>query len=810
MIRRVIFSIALALAPVAAVAQQGVPHAAYVYPAGGKVGTTFEVTVGGQFLNGAREAFIDGSGVKVEVLSIKLPLNGMQLQDTRDQLQKLVQSHGGAPGQLNPQRQPNPQQQQRQQQRQEKQQERQQQREQTQPQKRPGAPNQQAAAAAAQTPAPAQPITPWTPEDLAKAKELRDTIESSMRRLTAPALAQSATLRVTIAADAIPGTRELRLLTVQGLTNPLVFCVDQLNEVSKPFQWVPTRLAAGGGLAVRDDGIRPPTQPIPQEITLPAILNGQMMPSAVDRYRFHAIKGQQIVIAAKTRALIPYISDAVPGWFQATLSLYDSAGQELASADHFRFSQDPVIAQQIPADGDYVVAVHDAIFRGREDFVYRIEIGELPFVTGIFPLGTKQGAKTRVDLTGWNLSGSQFSPSARNAGLRVLTPADGWKANPVAFAVDTLPELTQAQPTVSIKNAKKIKPPIVINGRIARPGDIATFRIDAKAGDEIVAEVFARRLGSPLDSLLTLTDAAGKQLAINDDSDDKGAALLTHQADSRVSFRFPAKGTYYLQLADAQRNGGPEFAYRLRVSRPQPDFELRVTPSSISVRPGMTVAATVYVLRRDGFTGEVALKIKDAPSGMTLHGGVIPAGADSVRVTLTAPPQGAPAPHTLLLEGEAQIASRSVRHIGVPADDMQQAFAWHHLVPSKEGLALVFGGGRRNPVWKIDDNRVKVPVGGTAQIHVGVPAAQLGNQVTFALSDPPEGISIAGVSKGNGTLDVLLRADGKVKPGVKGNLIVDASIIRPRNPANPNPGPNANRPVPIGTLPAIPFEIVQP
>jgi hypothetical protein len=151
-----------------------------------------------------------------------------------------------------------------------------------------------------------------------------------------------------------------------------------------------------------------------------------------------------------------------------------------------------------------------------------------------------------------------------------------------------------------------------------------------------------------------------------------------------------------------------------------------------------------------------------------------------------------------------------VRHTGVPADDMMQAFAWHHLIPAKDGLALVFGGGRRNAIWKIDDSRIKVPAGGTAQLKVGVPAAQLANQVTLALSDPPEGITIVDVTKDGGALAFKVRADGKVKTGLKGNLIVEASMIRPRNPANPNPGPNANRPVPIGTLPAIPFEIVQP
>jgi hypothetical protein len=772
-----------------AIAQQGVPHAAYVYPAGGKVGTTFEATIGGQFLNNAHDVVVSGKGIKAEVIGFEAPLPPQQMQAMRDEVQKIVASHGGVPGR------PNAQQQQ----------------------------QQNPANANRKRPPVAQPdqITPWTPADADRARQLRETIAESQRRQQSPSLSQSAKLRITIAPDAQLGDHEFRLVTNLGLSNPVVFCVDRLAEVSRPLQHVPLDLARGGGLAVGEQ-VRAASAAIPLAIMLPAMVNGQMMPGSVDRYKFHAVKGQQIVIAAKTRALIPYISDAVPGWFQAKLTLSDAAGRELASADHFRFSQDPVIEQQIPADGEYVLSVHDAIFRGREDFVYRIAIGELPYVTGIFPLGGKENAKTRLDLAGWNLASSRFTPSTRGAGLHLLGAESGWTANPVSFAVDSLPETTHTQPSTSTKNAKKIKLPVVINGRIAKPGDMAIFRIDAKSGDEIVAEVSARRLGSPLDSTLTLIDAKGTQLAFNDDADapknigavveseENGSALLTHQADSHLSFRFSAKGTYYLELADAQHNGGADFAYRLRISRPQPDFELRVVPSSLSVRPGMTVPATVYVLRRDGFNGEVALKIKDAPPGLNLSGGTIPAGADSVRVTLTAPPQAIAAPHTLLLEGEAQIAGRAVHRVGVPADDMEQAFAWHHLVPAKDGLVLVFGAGRRNPMWKVADDRIKVPAGGTAQIRVGISAAQMAQQVTLALSNPPEGISIVDVTKRDNTLEVRLRADNKVKPGLKGNLIVEASMIRPRNAANPNPGPNANRPVPIGTLPAIPFEIVQP
>ena len=69
---------------------------------------------------------------------------------------------------------------------------------------------------------------------------------------------------------------------------------------------------------------------------------------------------------------------------------------------------------EVPRDGNYVVEIHDSGFRGREDFVYRMALGELPFVTGIFPLGGKAGEETHVAVQGWNLPSDS---------LNVMTPS---------------------------------------------------------------------------------------------------------------------------------------------------------------------------------------------------------------------------------------------------------------------------------------------------------------------------------------------------------------------------------------------------
>ena len=74
-------------------------------------------------------------------------------------------------------------------------------------------------------------------------------------------------------------------------------------------------------------------------------------------------------------------------------------------------------------------------------------------------------------------------------------------------------------------------------------------------------------------------------------------------------------------------------------------------------------------------------------------------------------------------------------------------------------------------------------------------------------SDPPEGITIEDVLSVEAGAVILFRADAdKVEPGLKGNLIVDAFIQRALPRQDGKPG-NKRR-FPVGTLPAIPFEIV--
>ncbi len=693
--------------------------------------------------------------------------------------------------------------------------------------------------------------------DAAKEKEVAEIqkklyqiyIMEARRRI--PAISESTLLEIRLAPDAEPGQRELRLQTPRGVSNRLAFYVGTLPEFCEPEPVLPpesknARVASGAG-------------PIRQilDITLPAVVNGQIIarepnqpswerdrftPGDADRYRFEVRKGQQLVIAASARELIPYLPDAVPGWFQATLTLYDAKGKELAYDDDYRFQPDPILFYKVPEDGQYVVEIKDAIYRGRPDFVYRIAIGELPYVTSIFPLGGPAGDETTVRLKGWNLLVDKLSMDARqSAGNNVLVRRpfqadnDGPEgpsyisvregdmiSNRVPFAVDTLPEAMEEEPNHSFETAQPVAPPVIINGRVDQPGDWDVFRVEGRAGQRIIAEVYARRLDSPVDSLLELTDAAGKRLALSDDHEDRADALKTHYADSLIDFTPPADGTYYLRLGDAQREGGREYAYRLRISPPRPDFALRVVPSRINARARQFVPFTVFALRKDGFSGEIALSLKGVPEDFSLFGGTLPAGRKKVRVTLLVPPVLPDEHISLDVEGRAVIAGQEVVRSAVPADDMMQAFAYKHLVPA-EDLEVVFWDWQNPPVSKapatntprppyrspiaiLGDQPVKIPAGGTVELRVTIPARE--GEIQVELSDPPEGITIDSVSRFDEGAAISLRADAeKAKPGLKGNLIANAS--QQRTLTDRRSGKTREYRAVLGTLPAIPFEVVK-
>ncbi len=160
-----------------------------------------------------------------------------------------------------------------------------------------------------------------------------------------PSIANLVIVEVAMDADAKPGPRELRLATPRGVSNPLVFYVGQLPELCrKPMLTAQLQVLGKEELALR----KRPESEVEDRVTVPCTLNGQIASGEVNRYRFEAREGQRLVISTSARQLIPFIADAVPGWFQPVLRLYDADGKEVAYDDDYRFNPDPVIFYNVP------------------------------------------------------------------------------------------------------------------------------------------------------------------------------------------------------------------------------------------------------------------------------------------------------------------------------------------------------------------------------------------------------------------------------------------------------------------------------
>lgn len=510
---------------------------------------------------------------------------------------------------------------------------------------------------------------------------------------------------VTIAPDAKPGLREIRVITKRGVSTALPFCVGQVPEVArKPMKTAKKPVLGKEHLAQRN---RPPEEELVY-ITVPCTMNGQLAAGEVNRYRFTATKGQRLLISGKARQLIPYVADGVPGWFQAVLRLHDANGKEMAYNDDYNLQPDPVIFFDVPEDGDYILTINEALFRGRESFVYRITIGELPFMTSIFPLGGRVGEPVKIEMNGWNLEKTMLEPPAKDAKPgRYLLAANNGKlvSNYLPFVLDTLPECMEQEPNDDASKAQKVSLPIIVNGRSDRPGDWDVFEVEGKAGETIVAEVHARRLGSPFDSFVKVTCADGKIIALNDDHYDAASGLNTDHADSYLMVKLPADGKYFVHLSDTRRHAGKDYAYRLRISQPQPDFELRVVPSQFVIRSKSAANANVFVIRKDGYTGPIKLSFKDLPEGFESPGATLGADKDEVGLQLKTTLTEMEKPVNLTVIGSIKVGDREIVNEAVPCEDRMQAFLWRHLLPAETLPALVF-----NPSYKAPEDRVRPPI----------------------------------------------------------------------------------------------------
>jgi hypothetical protein len=436
--------------------------------------------------------------------------------------------------------------------------------------------------------------------------------------------------KVAIAANVPSGTYEVRAVGKYGISGAQIFQVSRgLTEFRE---------------------MEPNDSPEKaNKVAVNSAINGHSDGNGDDFFRFAAKKGQRIIIDCQGFRLNSTI--------RAILTLSTAEGKELLQSKPYYNRTDPLLDFVAPADGDYILRLHDMTFLG--GLPYRLIISDLPQIENAFPSTIVPGEKTELTLLGrnlpggkpapaWTLNGQALeeskiwttipkdallgqrftflnhlpSPSLNARGLQVWPP--GWKnaLNPVTLFLADAPVTLEKEPNDSSETAQPITLPTVIAGRFDKPGDADWFTFTGKAGDEWAIDLLCERLDFPGDPFVIVFDAKGNELATFDDHGINFNSLAQFNRDPIGTFRVPANGQYRIFVQERYRNGGPRYQYVLRLTKVAPDFypvvfhETPSDPTCPVVWRGGSAFYEVCVNRRN-FNGPVTIEAEGLPPGLS-------------------------------------------------------------------------------------------------------------------------------------------------------------------------------------------------
>ncbi len=304
---------------------------------------------------------------------------------------------------------------------------------------------------------------------------------------------------VTVPPTTPAGVYQLTLKNAAGESKPQRFIIDWFTPVAE---------------------VEPNNSPSTgQPAKLPATFTGIVSQAGdLDYFRFEAKAGQEIGVQ-----LVNLPGSKLEGVLQFT----DATGQILAEG------AGGVLGYRVEKDGFYAIGLRDANYRGEPVNQYRLHVGDIPVITGIYPLGLQRGTEAEICLRGVHLGETEFAKlkAAPDAAIGSQLPVPTITSKGPALGsrfvvVGEFPETIFATsgfiggwactreacfriPRKGATTGRVIPVPGTGNGSLERPDAQDTWYFKAKKGERLILETQARRLGSPLDTVIEVLDAKG-------------------------------------------------------------------------------------------------------------------------------------------------------------------------------------------------------------------------------------------------------------------------------------------------------------
>ena len=581
------------------------PLTVYFYPSGIQVGTTNTIIVGGQHLGGLRSGWVSGEGVEIldiqHVPNFPLTSGNGQGKWVRDWLEAVLDGH---------------------------------------PEDKPKLPSDEALRGWNR-------CSYWERMDKLDALQLslvaRDHYTARNELQMSPALSEKVLVTIAASADAKTGWRDVVLYDGGSASAPHAFEITSDRRVAEPLYESPRQRKIKAAERAKKQGYAG-TATERESYATPVVFDGQIMPGETDSFLLHFKGSCRVTCVVTARELLPYLGDAVPGFFNPVLHLKDEFGHELAVADDFFFLPDPVLTCDIPKSGVYTLEIHDNVYRGRQDFVYSIACS------------STADEKRCGD------------PLPQQRAFTCFPPPS--------------PHIPPAADSVSSSA-------LLVSGIVDCPGRAVRHPFTVRAPGEWSFDLFARRLGSPLDGLLKLYGPLeGEPLTVApcpvywDDITNKvfSGSVPQVECDPRGSYVFKEPGRYCLTVSDVSGLGGEEYSYTLLAQPREPEFEVYSTKSSFVLRPGKKASFKVRVVRRNGFSGTIVL---DETPQLKFEGGMIPEDKDEALVVAVPKAGWKEGMYALTLTASAETAAGRKTVPVTPGNSVEQAFAYTHVLPAR-------------------------------------------------------------------------------------------------------------------------------
>jgi WD40 repeat protein len=249
-------------------------------------------------------------------------------------------------------------------------------------------------------------------------------------------------------------------------------------------------------------------------------------------------------------------------------------------------------------------------------------------LTGLEPRGVQRGQAVRMKLIGKdpadikavNTSAPKVTvtPIAGQAVVELAVAADApmgafdlsvtsavGETQAQKFVIDDLPQVEAKRPNLSASQATVATTlPATFGGKFAMRGEAGYFGFDAKAGESIVADVAARRVGSKATVVMWLLDSAGRTIASAQDVD----------GDPILEATLPSEGRFYLRVAEQSGAASDEHFYLVSVG----DLHVVTGAFPLAVPPeretkvqllGFNLPADAWATVKAGAKGEAAIPI---------------------------------------------------------------------------------------------------------------------------------------------------------------------------------------------------------